>query len=415
MAEWLLLRLPRVADAPASWLACDSHGLSLSGPQSGTLAEAAQAAAGRRVCVLASAADILCTDVELPVRSGVRLQQVAPFALEEQLIGDVEQQHFALGRRNEHNARTPVAVVARALLEDWLAQLRAAGLSPELLCTETALLPRNPGYRVALLDGELFSVVGDEAGAVPVTVPADDPAAALQIAAGGADFSNLHLLLHMTPLDWQRRGSQFEALRPQLASLKVQLLNSGLLPWLAPQLAQAAPINLLQGEFAPRTSLRSAWPRWRLAAVLAGALLLLHVGVQLYTLVRLRNAERAADATLAQIGNRLGSAAAGSGSLRQRVQQRLATAQAGGADSGLLNALQSIATAMSAAPGSVLQALSYRDGGTELKLRAADAQVLERINQGLRGSGWQSELVSGTATADAYEGRITLRPGGGGS
>jgi len=415
MAEWLLLRLPRAADAPASWLACDSHGLSLSGPQSGTLAEAAQAAAGHRVCVLASAADILSTDVELPVRSGVRLQQVAPFALEEQLIGDVEQQHVALGRRNEHNARTPVAVVSRALLEYWLTQLRAAGLDPELLCSETALLPRNPGYRVALLEGELFSVVGDEAGAVPVTMPADDPAAALQIAAGGADPANLHLLLHMTPLDWQRRGSQIEALRPQLGSLKVQLLNSGVLPWLAPQLAVGTPINLLQGEFAPRTSLRGTWPRWRLAAALAGALLLLHVGAQLYTLARLRSAERTTDATLAQIGNRLGSAVAGSGSLRQRVQQRLATAQSGNADAGLLNALQAIATAISAAPGSTLQALSYRDGSTELKLRATDAQSLERINQGLRGSGWQSELVSGSAAGDAYEGRITLRSTGGGS
>ena len=55
-----------------------------------------------------------------------------------------------------------------------------------------------------------------------------------------------------------------------------------------------------------------------------------------------------------------------------------------------------------------LQSLDFRDGVVQLKLRAGDAQALERINQSLRAAGWNAELVSGGAAGDAYEGSLRL-------
>ena len=54
--------------------------------------------------------------------------------------------------------------------------------------------------------------------------------------------------------------------------------------------------------------------------------------------------------------------------------------------------------------GASLQALSYRDGGLDLKLKTSDAASLERIDQSLRGDGWQAELTSGSAAGGAYRG-----------
>ena len=411
MAEWLLLRLPRAAGTPVAWLRCDAHGFSTFGMETGTLEAAAAYAAGRRVCLVVSAAAVLQTEVELPVRSGARAQQVVPYALEEQLIGDVDTQHFALGRRDDSSARTPVAVVSRDIISDWLAQLTAVGIAAEAIRTDGSLLPRNPGHTVALLDGDLLHVVPPDGQVPPFTLPADDVGAALQIVAGAEGLPALHLLLHATTVEWQRHSAQVEALRAQLGSLKVQLLNSGLLAWLAPQAASGQGINLLQGDYAPRTSLRVGWQRWRLAAVLALVLLGLHIAAQGHALWRIHRAESAVDSALQEVANRLGSAVAGSGTLRQRVQQRL-TGQAGPQSAGLLAALQSLAGAVGTAPGTVLQSLSYRDGTTDLKLRSADAQSLERINQNLRSSGWNSQLVGGNGVGNAYEGRITLRAGG---
>jgi hypothetical protein len=60
--------------------------------------------------------------------------------------------------------------------------------------------------------------------------------------------------------------------------------------------------------------------------------------------------------------------------------------------------------------------VSFHDGGMDLQVKAKDASNLERINQSLRSSGWQADLISGNAASGAYAGHITARaPGAGGT
>jgi general secretion pathway protein L len=412
MADWLLLRLPRAAESEANWLLADSQGLTLTSADHGSLAEAAALAAGRRVCVLVSSADVLLTEVELPVKNAARALQVAPFALEEQLAGDIDQQHFALGRRDENSGRTQVAVVARSRMTAWLDELRVAGIQPDLLCTESSLIVANPSQAVALLDEDLLSVIPAGSTGLARCVPADQLADSLSIALDGTDLASVDLLMHVTPEAWRARGAQIEALRPLLAGLGVQLLKAGLLPWLALQLATTTPLNLLQGAHQVRHSQQDGWRRWRVAAGLALVVLLLQVASQGYSLWQLRRAETQVDASLSLLGEQLLPGSGGNtGTLRRRVQERLAGQVSGGPT--LLSTLQSLAGAISTAAGSSVQALSFRDGSTELKLQARDAQALESINQSLRGAGWRSELVAGSATAAGYEGRIQIKSAGG--
>ena len=82
---------------------------------------------------------------------------------------------------------------------------------------------------------------------------------------------------------------------------------------------------------------------------------------------------------------------------------------AGGGTGGFLPALQAVVQARSAAPGTTLQALSFRQGTVDMKLSAKDASSLDRMSQSLRANGWQAELTSGNATSNGYEGRIQLR------
>ena len=408
MAEWLILRMPRAADAPAGWLVADSEGRPLAPIEVGPLEAAGSAATNRRVAVLVPAAEVLCLDVELPSGSGARAARLVAFALEEQLASDVETQHFAIGRSSVPG-RTAVAVVTRALLEEWLAKLSAAGIKPDLLCTDAALMPRLPGHAVALLDNDTLTFTdADDDAQLTLSAPPGGFAGALAIAFG-EELASTHLLFHANPLDWQRRSIEVEAARSSLASLKVQLLGTGALPWLAAQLPNAKPINLLQGEYAPRTSFHANWGRWRLAAVLAAAALLLHVGAQSYSLWRLNRNDKDLDRAIAAIaGPELTS---GGGSIRKNLEPRLLAAQSQDGRSGLLPALQGLARAMSGVPGARVRALNYRDGALQLKLRASDAQSLDRINQSLRAAGWQAELVSGGADGDAFEGNVQLHGG----
>ncbi len=136
MADWLLIRIgndPGTVD----YLAADGTGRIIETLRTGSLADAAPHQAGRRVCVLAPASDVLLTDAESPLKSGARYQQIVPFALEEQLAEDIESLHFAVGRRVGDSPRIPVAVVSRALIDGWLNHLRDAA-SRRTVCMPTA-------------------------------------------------------------------------------------------------------------------------------------------------------------------------------------------------------------------------------------------------------------------------------------
>src|ERR1700741_2874431 len=63
----------------------------------GALAAPAPIANERQVVVIAPGSSVTLARPELPVRSGAKVAQVVPYAMEESLAGEVEQFHFAIG------------------------------------------------------------------------------------------------------------------------------------------------------------------------------------------------------------------------------------------------------------------------------------------------------------------------------
>jgi general secretion pathway protein L len=408
MAEWLIMQLPGAGNPSCSWMLVDAGGQALSAPETGPLAQALPAASGRKLGLIAPGGDVLLTEVELPPKSGVRPQQLVAFALEEQLAADIETLHFAVGPRDEISGRTAVAVVTRALMSRWLEEFAAAGIVPSAVTAGASLLPDNPGHTVVMLERDTLSL--RRAGRQAMALPADNISAALEATLGNELIAD-DLIFYASPEDWQLRSAEVEALRQHCASLKVQLLNAGPLPLLAPQLVAGSFINLLSGEFAPQASSSGGWRRWRLAAMLAAALFAVHVGGLSLRLWQQSRSEHALDAEIGAIARGALPGDSGTGAVRSRVERRLLAAQSESGAAGFMPALSALAQAMNGAHAS-LQALSYRDGGLDLKLKAGDAESLERINQAFRSNGWQAELTSGGAATSGYEGRLQLHRAG---
>ncbi|HXY97474.1 MAG TPA: type II secretion system protein GspL [Steroidobacteraceae bacterium] len=433
MADWLLLRLPRTPEEPASWLIASAAGAPLAATQSGPLTDAAGAAAGRRLCALVSGSDVLLAEPELPAKSGSRLQQLVPYALEEQLADNIDELHFALGRRAGDSNRTPVAVVARELMNAWLAELRAAGLEPDCLYADSELLPVNPGQAVALLEED--TVIVRAPGAPPVSLPIDALAEALDIAASppraaaalavtapppgtesgsesSAGEAARGLILYSGTAEWQQHSAQVEQARAPFASVKVQLLSDGPLALFAQQLPGAAAINLLQGAYAPKSSRAAGLSAWRVAAMLLIGLVALHVVGKAAELRVLKAREHEVDASISDTFHRAMPAEPGTTDARRRMEQRLATVRSSGGSSGLLGALQAVAQARGGSAGTSVQSLNFHDGLLELTLNAPDAASLDHLSQQLRNGGWQADLVGGNTVGSAYQGRVQIRAQG---
>ena len=421
MADWLLLRLSRTGPESASWLVAGANGAPLAATQSGSLADAAPDATGRRLCVLVPGSDVLLAAPELPLRSGIKPQQVVPYALEEQLAEDIDALHFAIGKRSADSTRTPVAVVSRTLMDEWLPALAAAGLKPECLYADSELLPSNPSQAVALLEEDAVFVRAP--GAAPVCLPADaltealESAAAAASAAGAADAADPGgasggLILYSGTAEWGAHSAQVEQARERFVSLKVQLLGDGPLALFAQQLPSTTAVNLLQGAYAPKGLGAVGFSAWRIAALLLLGLVGLHVAGKAAELRVLKSRERAADAAMCDTFRSALPGRPCSGDMRQQMEERLRVLRGSGGPNGLLGALQALAQARNAAPGTSLQSLNFHDGGLEMTLNAPDAASLNRLSEQLRSSGWQSDLISGSTVGNSYQGRVQIRAQG---
>jgi len=409
MADALVVRLLGPASSPeAEWIVMDAHGGRLGGVASGSLAQAATHAANRRVVVLVPGTDVTLARPDLPVRSGPRVAQAVPFALEEQIAGDVEDMHFAVGRRDEA-AGVPVAGVTRAIMDDWKARFAAAGLNVDDIHAETAAVPVAPNAVTLLVERDRLYVHRDSE--LPVVLDVQPLAEAIQLALAPAEDSRENVTIYLSQADYDRDRDLVEGLREITATLQVKLLPDGALPLLASTALQTAPVNLLQGPYAPRRQLGVSFAPWRYAAMLAGAFVVVHLGVKAVEYWRLAREEARLDAEIAQV---FAAAMPGTRQVDARAQmQQRYFALRGGSGSGLLASLDPLGVAITETPQTRLEALAYRNRVLDLRMLAPDVNALEQIRTRVTEQGVTAEIQSASPREDnRTEGRLQLRAPG---
>src|SRR3984957_5259337 len=375
MPHTLLLRLPAPGQEDTEWLTLEESGQPATAKQRGPLSLAAAVARSAKVVVLAPAAQILLAEPELPPGSGVKLARAAPFALEEQLTEDVDELCFALGRR-QPNGRTPVAVVSRSVLQAWLAELTGAGIEPTALYADISLVPENPGQTVLWLEKNRLAV--RRPGALPFAVELTPVAEALIVAGVIQDplaqpseetvepSPPESVVLYVTREDWALVEGDFQALSGQFASLKVQLLTDGPLPWLVRDLPTTHAVNLLQGEFARTTDYGASWHRWRMAAILAGGLVAAHVTAAALQIHQANRETRRLDAEISQIFSQTMPAEKLQDPRRQMQSRLDRIRQSGPGPEYFLRTLDALSAALAATPKTKIDSLSYREQALEM-------------------------------------------------
>jgi len=386
MPHTLLLRLPAPGEEETEWLSIGDSGAPSAARQRGPLSLAAAVARSARVVALAPASHMLLAEPELPPGSGPKLARAVPFALEEQLTEDVDQLCFALGRRLP-NGRTPVAVVARTTLKGWLAQLAAAGIEPVAIYADISLMPENPGQTVLWLEGSRLAV--RRPGALPFAVEltpiadAGQPSPALESA-----------VLYTTREEWTRVQGEFQDLAAMFASLKVQILADGPLPWLARSLQSTEAVNLLQGEFVRSTEYNARWLRWRTAALLAGGLLIAHIAAAAIRIHQANHETKALDTQISQIFQQVMPSEKMLDPRRQ-MQSRLDRIRHSGAGPEyFLHALEVLSGAMSGATKTRIDSLAYREQALDLRVTAPSLAALSQLSQQVSKQGLTADIQS---------------------
>lgn len=357
-------------------------------------------ATGRRVVVFAPTCEIRLCKVSPPVRQQAKALQATPYLLEEQLAEDVEELHFALGARQADNS-FPVAVVARDQLDNWLQQLKEAGLEPHALVPDLLSLPSPTGEAwPALADrGQILVRTGEFSGFVS---PADEFELMLQIADAGAEPPHALQLFVMKDdvRDFTRLQRQVE-LRPGHAHPVEALAR-----YYHPEKA----VNLLQGALARRESWRRYWQPWQAAAVLLAACFIGGVVLNGVEAFKLRRAAIAQEAANNDRFSEVFPSEKPASYLSPQIDSLVRHATGAGGDS-LFTMLQTFAQAQAAAPGLNVKAMQFHDGSLFLDLTGTDLQVLEKMR------GWFAthpgvhlEVPTADSTSGGVQVRLKLTP-----
>lgn len=402
MNQSLVLRL---ADPPC-WVITGADGGRIGPVSTGSLGDAAPIAAERPLIVIAPGASVTLARPELPVKGGTRLAQVAPYAMEELLAGEVEQFHFGIGP-TDAAGRTLVAALRREEMRGWVDALRAAGLEPQAMIPDTLCVPDNPAKTVAVIDSGQLLVRAP--GELPVALDAEPLTEAFALA--GLEGEDRHVQLYVSQHDWQQSREMIEALREVTGSLDLQLLPDGALPLLAAGAVQSGALSLLQGEFARRTGWRAEWERWRVAALVGFAALALHVGVRGYDLVTLNAEQARLDAAIEQAARVALPGVERIEDARAQVAQRLAGG--GAADpEGLLAVLAAVGGALAGSPGPSVESLGWRDRALELQMAAPDTDSFARFSQAIAARGLAADVASAMPTDKGVQAqvRVSARP-----
>ena len=358
--------------------------------------------------VVLAASAVRLFALELPAMPRNRLRSAARFAVEDQLATAAEESAIAIG--SARDGRVIAAVASQALVRAIVAQDRRV----TRVVPESALAPPGPGWTwlasgdgdsfVRRADGSAFAVPADDGDAAH-DIPGALAAALAQAARSGAAPATVQVAFACDAARLARRTQ----------ASGVRFVAAPAWQWqdASPQAFAAAPDFLDAGErdahAAPRGVDRRAW---RLALVLAGAALAVHVmalaaqwswlqfesGRLARALVDEAKAAGAADAAT--------PAAAAATILGHYADARHRVGQAAPADA--LPLLARAAPSLSALPAGALRSAHYAGSAWTLELGKLDDGMLARLTHSLGAAG-----IDALAASTSAGSRVRLALGAG--
>lgn len=379
MPDRLLIRL--ASDGDLAWLRQTADGRLSARAQIGA-PPASVVESSDEVIVFVPTEEVLLLETRVAARNASQRLKAVPFAIEDQLLGSVEDQHFAIAPGT--GDQIGVAVVSRTRLQGWLAVLAAAGVRPDVLTPESLALPVIQNAASVLLEDQRALVRLAEWSAF--ACPRADLDAWLERTRDGAESRRVEI--HASTLCAEES-----------------------LHWFADHV-DSSPLNLLSGEFAAghRQARGSRW--WRRAIVLAAVVVLATLANRALEVAQLsRSAERIeaamADSVLRTFPD-LG-AAERTRAPQNVMRDRLERLRGGSEATGLLRLLGQIAPSLGTTTRTQTRGMEYRNGILELGLRTSDVATLDNMREQFAAiPGLSAEVTAANPVDNGVDGRIRI-------
>lgn len=356
-------------------------------------------ARGQELLLLIPSREVLLTQTSVNTRNQRQLQQAVPFALEDSIADDLEDQHI-VWQTQPGSTLVDVAVIRRERLREWVNALHERQLRAQIILPDLFALPWEAdsitlwqqGETVWLRTGEL-SGYASNLRAMPLLLDS--------LTAGNSEPVRLRLYSEQAA-SWA-------------ADPRFHLLPETQAEQLLPSSLQAAlKLNLLNGwQDENRARLQQQWQRWRLAAGLAALAVALGAGIYGFDSYRLQQQLDAVDSQNLQLFTELFPDAANVDprGLKSRLASELARIGGKSAtptSSSHLAQLASLAEAMNTTGGLTVEDIRAQPGSLTINLQAQNQQAVETLRDTLEKALGNPVELQSSRTADKVKATLTL-------
>lgn len=403
---FLLFDADAIDDAEQSVSWCRHHAGDVSNIEHGSLQQAAEASLDAHFTVLVSGQSCVSISADLPNVGRSRMAQAVPFALEEQLIDDVDDLHFALGE--SQGGAIPVLVVKKQQLQTWVSQLESHDISPQRMVPEYLCIPLpQQGWHLWFDSSRILLRNGVNSG---LQLTLTDPILLLQrlfdeatqkpeqlLVSGDAQGLSQHLVKWCAENEMALVEGDHEISLLSVAASRLQTERS---------------INLLQGSFSHKEQMSRQWRPWLPATVVVGVMVLFQVVLMVMDTQRLTQQSVQLEQQIKQVYLDAFPDARRVVDAKAQMKAQLA-AQNESAGSDLFYQLMGGVTLLAENKINFdLQRIRYQNDELNVDLHLPNLQILDQIKQLLaEKSNIQAEVISASARGDKVEARLLIKGG----
>ncbi|WP_317932531.1 type II secretion system protein GspL [Halioxenophilus sp. WMMB6] len=375
--------------------------------EQGTITElaAAQTDSHAEIWLALASQEIVLVEGHFSAKERRHLAKLMPYELEDDILGDVDEFHFAYG--TIHGDRVAVAYTPLAWLETLLAQFEGADLEVAVCLPLPLLLPfTEQQWSLRWLGGDAPVEVRyrhDLAYSVPLDLLQESLLALLseqpegqapeQVKLFGQNFEDLQTLQDTLPESLQEKATS--AQWDQWLSLAVELLPA---------------LNLRQQSLGRSLPIARWWQTWRPAAIAAGIALVLFLGSNWAALASLKGQQQrhlaAAESAYRSV---VPQGAMVDPEKQLKTQLSRYKSDAGEGDNGVVPLLAKISPTLASNSDIKVLNLHYVEGDMRLNVESSDFRQIDQLRASLENQHLLAELQGTSSVAAGVQARLRIR------
>jgi general secretion pathway protein L len=328
--------------------------------------------------------------------------QALPYAVEEQLLTDVNELHFAIGDY-QADGTLPVAIVAKTKIAHWVALLKAAGIEPSALIPAPLTLPlADNDWFIQLWDNQAIVRTGTYSGF------ACDKQNLLSLLTFKQTEQTAPHAIYLLNTDAAPLRAEKEGLT---AVIDKQLTDKQFYAEILPQLATPA-INLLQGEFQARRKTSHSKKIWLLASCVTAAWLAIVLFGNIVSYAILHHEASKLQTAINRIYMRNFPQATSVVAPKQRITDKLNNLLNQNHKNRLLVWLASIGKSLHDSSAIKIKQLDYRNNVLNLEITAPNFDSVDHFAQSLTQQNLQVKQQNFAAAGTQVKGVLIITDGG---